>query len=94
MKTGRPILIVDDEPNVRLVFSTALESDGIKLSIAEDGETALRLFKQSRFDLVLLDLKMPELSGLEFLHSFERRETTFPWSSSPRMGASPTPSWR
>ena len=66
-QTARPILLVDDEPNIRLVFSSALESAEIELTMAEDGETALRLIKQSRFDLLLLDLKMPGLSGLEFL---------------------------
>lgn len=73
MKTARPILIVEDEANVRLVFTTALESDAVELSIAEDGEAALRAIKKSRFDLVLLNLKMPGLSGLEFLRQL--RET-------------------
>jgi DNA-binding NtrC family response regulator len=67
MSTAARILIVEDEPNVRLVFRTALESTACTLSTAEDGETALRWLKQSPFDLVLLDLQMPGLNGIEVL---------------------------
>jgi DNA-binding NtrC family response regulator len=67
MSDSRQILIVEDEPNVRLVFRTALESNAQTLSTAEDGETALRWLKRSPADLVLLDLQMPGLSGMEVL---------------------------
>ena len=65
-ETGR-ILIVDDEPNVRLVFRTALESAGYSVSEVEDGETALDRLEESSADLVLLDLKMPGIGGMETL---------------------------
>ena len=61
------ILIVDDEPNLRLVFRTALEASDYALATAEDGESALRALLARRFDLVLLDLRMPRLDGLEVL---------------------------
>jgi DNA-binding response OmpR family regulator len=77
-KKARPILIVEDEANVRLVFTTALESEEVKLSIAEDGEAALQMVKRSRFDLVLLDLKMPGLSGLEFLRQLREMGNDVP----------------
>ena len=64
--TGR-ILIVDDEPNVRLVFRTTLESAGYTVFEAADGETALGFSNASPFDLVLLDLKMPGIGGMEML---------------------------
>ncbi len=64
--TGR-ILIVDDEPNARLVFRTTLQSDGYAVFEAEDGETALGFLNASPFDLVLLDLKMPGIGGMETL---------------------------
>jgi DNA-binding NtrC family response regulator len=60
-------MIVEDEPNVRLVFRTALESDRYLLATAEDGETALRWLKLEAFDLVLLDLRMPGIGGMEVL---------------------------
>jgi DNA-binding NtrC family response regulator len=60
-------MIVEDEPNVRLVFRTALESDTYTLTTAEDGETALRWLKLEPPDLVLLDLRMPGIGGMEVL---------------------------
>ena len=67
MGTTAQILIVEDEPNVRLVFRTALESNNYTLSTAEDGETALRWLGKSPADLVLLDLQMPNMGGMELL---------------------------
>jgi DNA-binding NtrC family response regulator len=64
------ILIVDDEPNVRLVFRTALESSGYQVAEASDGVVALRLVQQHHFDVVLLDLRMPQLDGMETLRRF------------------------
>jgi DNA-binding NtrC family response regulator len=60
-------MIVEDEPNVRLVFRTALESDSYTLTTAEDGETALRWLAREPVDLVLLDLRMPGIGGMEVL---------------------------
>src|SRR5262245_23384419 len=65
--TSRRILIVEDEPNVRMVFSTALVSDEYTISVAEDGETALRWLASRPYDLVLLDLRMPGIDGIEVL---------------------------
>ncbi len=67
MSDAKRILIVDDEPNVRLVFRTALESTGREIAAAEDGEAALTLLAATRVDLVLLDLQMPRLGGMEVL---------------------------
>jgi len=67
MADAQHILIVEDEPNVRLVFRTALASAGYSLSTAEDGEAALRALEQLPVDLVLLDLLMPGLGGMEVL---------------------------
>ena len=63
MGLARHILIVDDEPNVRLVFRTALESTGAELAAAEDGEAALAWLRANSVDLVLLDLQMPGSAG-------------------------------
>ena len=61
------IMIVEDEPNVRFVFRAALESETYTLTTAEDGETALRWLSQEPSDLVLLDLRMPGMGGMELL---------------------------
>ena len=62
-----PILIVDDEPHVRLSFRTALETDGYAVEEARDGQEALTHLERSAAELVLLDLLMPGLGGMEVL---------------------------
>jgi DNA-binding response OmpR family regulator len=67
MNTIKHILIVDDEPNVRLMFRTALESAGYAVEEAADGEQALECLRHAPADLVLLDLQMPRLDGMATL---------------------------
>ncbi|MBA4116766.1 MAG: response regulator, partial [Rubrobacter sp.] len=59
------ILIVDDEPNIREVVGLYLQRDGHAVVSAADGEEALELYKRDRPDLVVLDLILPKLGGLE-----------------------------
>jgi CheY-like chemotaxis protein len=59
------ILLADDEADIALVARTRLEVNGFEVVTAADGEEALKRFRESRPDLVLLDLKMPKLGGEE-----------------------------
>ena len=61
----RTILVVDDEPTLRETLVDALEADGFRVVAAADGREALATFRAERPDLVLLDLMLPELSGIE-----------------------------
>ncbi|HVN08942.1 MAG TPA: response regulator [Patescibacteria group bacterium] len=61
------ILIVDDDRLTRVLLSNILEGGGHQVIAAEDGEEALRLAGQAHFDLVLLDIWMPGMGGLEVL---------------------------
>ena len=61
------ILIIDDERAIRSVLKEILTSEGYKVDEAVDGEEGLKKFMASSFDLVLCDIKMPKLDGLEFL---------------------------
>jgi two-component system NtrC family response regulator len=61
------ILVVDDELAQRAVLSGFLEKQGFDVTLAENGEKALALFRQESFDLVLTDQKMPNMSGLDLL---------------------------
>jgi DNA-binding response OmpR family regulator len=63
----KKILIVDDEKNIRLTLSQALETLGMPVQTAADGEEALQKLQDSDFSLVLLDLKLPGMDGLEVL---------------------------
>jgi DNA-binding response OmpR family regulator len=59
------VLVVDDEPNIREVVGLYLRRDGHAVVSAGDGDEALRLYRQTQPDLVVLDLMLPGLSGLE-----------------------------
>ena len=62
---ARTILVVEDEPTLRETLAEALETDGFRVISAADGREALTVFRAERPDLVLLDLMLPELSGVE-----------------------------
>jgi DNA-binding NtrC family response regulator len=64
---GKPVLIVDDEKNIRLTLSIALESMELEIDTAMNGEEALAKLGQKDFGLILLDLKMPGMDGMEVL---------------------------
>jgi DNA-binding response OmpR family regulator len=59
------VLIVDDEPLVREILSRYLTRDGFAVDTAEDGEQALERWRKGRPDLILLDLMLPKIGGLE-----------------------------
>ena len=67
MKTKYKILIVDDERIVRESLFHWFEEEGYDVETAEDGLKALKIFEKDKYDLVLLDMKMPGMSGLELL---------------------------
>ena len=70
------ILIADDESNIRDVIRFALERAGYECVEAEDGRVALELFSSATFDLVILDIKMPKLDGLETCKAIRRVSET------------------
>lgn len=65
MNEHRRILVVDDEPQITRVLRTSLSSQGYDLRVANDGETALEIMKDWTPDLVITDLAMPNMDGLE-----------------------------
>lgn len=71
MSNSKRILIVDDEPNVRLVFRTALESEGHDLAEAANGRDALDWLRTSKADLILLDLQMPGMDGFQVMEGLK-----------------------
>jgi FixJ family two-component response regulator len=64
---SKSVLIVDDEKNIRLTLSQALETLGLKAETAASGEEGLAKLKMQSFGLLLLDLKMPGMDGMEVL---------------------------
>ncbi|HZI54806.1 MAG TPA: sigma-54 dependent transcriptional regulator [Chitinophagaceae bacterium] len=61
------ILIIDDEKAIRKTLTEILSFEGYKLDEAADGEEGLKRFKDKSYDLVLCDIKMPKIDGIEFL---------------------------
>ena len=72
------ILIVDDEPNVRLSYRAALETEGYVIKEAHCGAKALDALASDAFDLAILDMRMPEMDGLELLAQMRNRGFTTP----------------
>ncbi len=67
MSQPAQILLVDDEANIRLTLGALLQRAGHAVTPAEDGETALARLAQQRFDLLLVDLKLPGMGGMELV---------------------------
>lgn len=67
------VLVVDDEPTLLDLFPLALASATREIETAEDGPAALKKLRAGEFDLVLLDLRMPVLSGIDVLREMRKR---------------------
>jgi DNA-binding response OmpR family regulator len=67
------ILLVDDEQSVQTLLSYPLRKDGYHVTSAVDGHEALQRFGEARFDLVILDLMLPKLDGVEVCRQLRRR---------------------
>jgi DNA-binding response OmpR family regulator len=72
------VLIVDDEKNIRLTLSQALSSLPIEVDVAESGEQALRKVEADDFALILLDLRMPGLDGMDVLRRLRDERPDIP----------------
>jgi DNA-binding response OmpR family regulator len=67
------ILLVDDEQSIQTLLSYPLRKDGYHVTSALDGSEALRRFEEGRFDLVILDLMLPQLNGVEVCRELRSR---------------------
>jgi two-component system nitrogen regulation response regulator NtrX len=72
--TMHNILIVDDEPTIRQSLKGVLEDEGFKTSLAESGEAGLESISKNTFDVVLLDVWLPGIDGLETLEKIREKE--------------------
>jgi two-component system phosphate regulon response regulator PhoB len=73
---GTRILVVEDEPDIVEVVGYNLRQAGYEVLVAEDGETGLKTAEQSRPDLIVLDLMLPGIDGLEVCRLLKQRERT------------------
>jgi two-component system nitrogen regulation response regulator NtrX len=72
------ILIIDDEKAIRKTLTEILSFEGYKIDEAADGEEGLKKFREKTYDLVLCDIKMPKMDGIEFLQKAGELNTDVP----------------
>ncbi len=73
---GRRILIVEDEPSQRLTLKRILEKEGAHIFLAENGQEGLRQAEEQFPDLILLDERMPVMTGVEMCKKLKELEVT------------------
>jgi phosphate regulon transcriptional regulator PhoB len=76
MKTGQKILVVEDEPDIRKLVNYNLAQERFRVLEAEDGEQGLKMVQREKPDLVILDLMLPGLSGMELCKILRERSET------------------
>jgi len=74
----KQILVVDDEPNLRRVLSALLARDDYDVHTAEDGEQALAVLNEHHIDMVVTDLRMPKIDGMELLRRVRAMDEELP----------------
>ena len=75
---GKPILVVDDDPGILAMLRDLLESEGLVVRTASNGEEALDALSEVAPSLILLDMRMPVLDGWGFAERFRARALTYP----------------
>ncbi|MDX1583199.1 MAG: response regulator [Thermoanaerobaculia bacterium] len=73
---GRRILVVDDDLAIRVLLDAVLKRMGFSVMLAQDGATALDYLERYDYDLILLDLMMPNVNGFEVLDKLDPRDQT------------------
>jgi len=65
------ILVVDDEENIRFLFKEELEEEGYQVEVASNGFEAIDKVKGTRFDVIVMDIKMPGMDGIQALNEIK-----------------------
>ena len=74
----KKILVADDEMSIRLLYSEELKEEGYEVYLAANGREALEIVDTIPLDLVILDIKMPEMDGIEALRQIKERQPELP----------------
>ena len=72
--TKAKILIIDDDPDINNLFKIYLEHDDFQVDSYTDPVDALYYFKKGKYDLILLDLRMPQIDGIELFYALKNRD--------------------
>ena len=68
------VLYVDDEEQLRFLVKNQLTNEGFDVETADDGDTALKILQNESFDVILLDIKMPRMNGIEVLKHLKAKK--------------------
>ena len=71
-------MIVDDEPHIRSILDRVLTDEGYETTTAGDGKQAIELMRASRYDLIITDIVMPQVNGIEVLHAAIESDPEYP----------------
>ncbi len=74
----KKILVVDDEDNIRLLYQEELRDAGYEVALAGNAEEALKKIEENPPDLITLDVKMPGMSGIDFLKKLKKTQKDIP----------------
>ena len=72
------ILVADDEMSIRLLYSEELREEGYEVFTASNGREALEVVEKEPLDLIILDIKMPEMNGIEVLRRIKEQHPNLP----------------
>jgi two-component system, OmpR family, copper resistance phosphate regulon response regulator CusR len=78
LKTVKKILLVEDEAHVVSFIKKGLTEEGFEVSVAFDGNTGLQLFQENEFDLIILDIMLPGMNGLEVCKHIREQNKAVP----------------
>lgn len=74
----RKLLVVDDEEHIRLLYKSELEEEGYKVILASDAREALEIVDRESLDLIILDIKMPGMDGIEAMQKIVGKKKSIP----------------
>lgn len=72
MPGAKKIMVVDDEAGIRNLLYDVLSEEGFLVTLAKDGEDSLKQMRKNKYDLVITDINMPRLGGLELIRRMKR----------------------
>ena len=71
---AKKILLIEDDPFLVDIYSTKLKESGLSVEVATDGQIGLRKLKEKKFDLLVLDIVLPNIDGWQILREIEKDE--------------------
>ncbi len=72
------LLVVDDEKNIRFLYKEEFQDEGYEVTVAASAEEAMEKIRQTKPDIITLDIKMAETDGIEFMRKLKKDESEIP----------------